>query len=79
MTFNKIWEKVKPWLIDLISCTAFFIVVYLIAWVLNGLYSTKFDLSNLTNFYLMVVGKQQVQHGIDSIFNSQRGQTPNEK
>lgn len=77
MNFNKIWEKLKPWLIDLISCTAFFIVVYLIAWILNGLYQTKFDLSNLTNFYLMVVGKQQVQHGIDSIFNSQRGQNPN--
>ncbi|WP_196606484.1 hypothetical protein [Pectinatus frisingensis] len=73
---KKIWEKIKPWLIDLISCTAFFIVIYLVAWTFNGIKGTHFDLSNLSNFYLMIVGKQTAQHGIDSIFNSPKGQQP---
>jgi len=35
-----------------------------------------FDLSNLTNFYMLIVGKQAAQHGIDSVFNSARGEDP---
>ena len=73
---NNIWARVKPWLTEIVSCTAFFVAVYLIAWILNGIKGTHFDLSNLTNFYLLVIGKQQVQHGIDSIFNSNRGESP---
>ena len=76
---NKIWERIKPWLINLMSCTAFFIAVYLVAWIVNGLYQMHFDLSNLTNFYMLIVGKQTAQHGIDSVFNSARGQDPNRK
>ncbi|MGL5271292.1 MAG: hypothetical protein ACRC7I_12370 [Selenomonadaceae bacterium] len=73
---NNIWGKVKPWLINLISCTAFFVLIFLVAWVINGIYQTRFDLASLQNFYLMVVAKQQVQHGIDSVFNSARGEQP---
>jgi hypothetical protein len=76
---NDIWTKVKPWLTEIVSCTAFFVAIYLVAWIANGIKGTHFDLSNLTNFYLMVIGKQQVQHGIDSIFNSSRGENPDNR
>ena len=76
MILNNIWLKVKPWLANLAGCTAFFVLIYLIAWVVNGIYQFHFDLNSLQNFYLMVVAKQQVQHGIDSVFNSQRGEQP---
>ena len=76
MILNNIWLKVKPWLANLAGCTAFFVLIFLAAWIINGIYQTRFDLASLQNFYLMVVAKQQVQHGIDSVFNSQRGELP---
>ncbi len=76
MILNNIWLKVKPWLANLAGCTAFFVLIFLAAWIINGIYQTRFDLASLQNFYLMVVAKQQVQHGIDSVFNSQRGEQP---
>ena len=77
MILNNIWLKAKPWLANLAGCTAFFVLIFLAAWIINGIYQTRFDLASLQNFYLMVVAKQQVQHGIDSVFNSQRGEQPN--
>ena len=79
MNFNTIWLKIKPALMEIVSCTAFFVAVYLIAWLCNGLYQMHFDLNNLTNFYMLIIGKQTAQHGIDSVFNSARGEDPNKK
>jgi len=76
LKMNNIWIKVKPWLTKIVGCTAFFVAVYLIAWLCNGLYQMHFDLSNLTNFYMVIIGKQTAQHGIDSVFNSARGEDP---
>ena len=74
---NKVGAYLKIPLLKIINCTAFFVVVFLVAWILNGMYNNfHFDLSSLTNFYLLIVGKQTASHTIDSVFNSDRGQPP---
>ena len=74
---DKVGAYLKIPLLKIINCTAFFVVVFLVAWILNGMYNNiHFDLSSLTNFYLLIVGKQTASHTIDSVFNSDRGQPP---
>ena len=74
---DKVGAYLKIPLLKIINCTAFFVVVFLVAWILNGMYNNiHFDLSSLTNFYLLIVGKQAANHTIDSVFNSDRGQPP---
>ena len=74
---DKVGAYLKIPLLKIINCTAFFVVVFLVAWILNGMYNNiHFDLSSLTNFYLLIVGKQAASHTIDSVFNSGRGQPP---
>lgn len=72
---TKVGNYLKIPLLKILNCTAFFIIVYLIGWVLNGVYNTlHFDLTALRDFYLMVIGKDVATHSVNSIFNSDRGQ-----
>lgn len=74
---NSIGGYLKIPLLKILNCTAFFIVIYLIGWCLNGLYtSLHFDLTALRDFYLMVAGKDVATHSVNSIFNSDRGKDP---
>lgn len=73
---NRIWETLKPWAINLISYTAFFIVIFLAAWFSNGYYGTHFDLTALMSFYGVLVAKNVGIHITDSVYNSPRDQSP---
>jgi len=74
--FMRFIDYCKPIIMKVVGCTAFFAVVYLIAWYTNGRYATHFDLNALLQFYAAVILKEQVQHGVDSIFNSTKGVPP---
>ena len=72
---TKVGNYLKIPLLKILNCSAFFIIVYLIGWVLNGVYNTlHFDLTALRDFYLMVIGKDVATHSVNSIFNSGFGQ-----
>lgn len=74
---NKVWAFLKNLLSNMLGCTAFFVVVYLIAWGLNAVYANlHFDLGSLRDFYLMVIGKQTADHTVNSVFNSGKGLMP---
>ena len=60
-------------------CTAFFIITYLLAWVSNALYSSKFDLGALQGMYLTVIMPMLLKHGTNSVFNSEKGKMPENK
>lgn len=49
-----------------------FVLVFLCAWLANGLLQTKLDLNALQTFFWAIVGK----FGFDSIFNSEKNQKP---
>ena len=71
---EKIGKYLKIPLLSLLTCSGFFILIYLIAWTLNAMHSDMhFDLNSLRDFYLYVIGAKSVDHGVDSIFNTPRG------
>lgn len=74
---NTLGKYLKVPINALFKCTGFFIFVYLVAWTLNAIYSNiHFDLSAIRDFYLMVIGKNLGEHGINSLLNSDKGQMP---
>jgi hypothetical protein len=74
-----LWKGVGNILSNIFECTAFFILLYLIGWIINALYKDiHFDLTSLQNFYLSVIAKQGADHTINSIWNSPKGKMPNE-
>ena len=71
---EKLGKYLKIPLLSLLTCSGFFILVYLIAWTLNAMHSDMhFDLNSLRDFYLYVIGAKSVDHGVNSIFNTPRG------
>ena len=64
---NTIWEWLKANLLT--SLMGFLAFVYVIAWALNALVGTKFDLPQLLELAKFALGKI----GIDSVFNTQLG------
>lgn len=65
--FDNIWQWIKANLLT--SLMGFLAFVYVVAWVLNALVGTKFDLPQLLELAKFALGKI----GIDSVFNTQFG------
>lgn len=59
--------------------TAVFIIIWLIAWVLNGLGKADFDLIQFRDTYIWLMTQLNATHAIDSIWNSQKGLSPGEE
>ena len=68
---NKIWASLKnDWVSPL------FLVLFLVAWVLNAFKKASFDLSQLQSMYLTIRGALILEHGINSKYNSSEGEMP---
>lgn len=76
---NKVGAFLKIPLLKILNTTAFFSAIYLGLLILNGIYEFHFDLSAVKDFYLLLLGKQTADHGINSIFNSNKGEMPDVK
>jgi hypothetical protein len=50
--------------------TAMFIIIWLGAWVLNGVDKTHFDLIQFRDTYIWLMTQLNATHAIDSIWNS---------
>lgn len=50
--------------------------IYLIAWVLNGTQGTKFDIPELRQYIIWMMGLIVAKHGVDSGLNSPIGTPP---
>lgn len=72
-------NKIKSILKKIGTSTAFFVVLFLIGWALNGYCNKHFDLNAVQTLYIIVTGKQIANHGINSIFNSPKGQAPGQQ
>ena len=74
-------NKIKNWikqhnLTELSVATILLSIIYLVAWFFNGYLGYHFSCSDLISFYSIIILKNLGQHGINSIFNSQRGEMP---
>ena len=56
--------------------TALFIIIWMAAWVMNGLKNTQFDLDRLRDSYIWLMTQLNATHAIDSIWNSPKGINP---
>lgn len=75
---NQIGIFLKNLLLKITDTTIFFVCVYLVGWTLNAIYpNVHFDLVSLKEFYLMIIGKDTIIHGVNSFVNSPKGEMPN--
>jgi hypothetical protein len=56
--------------------TTFFAVLWLVGWILNALKHMGFNLNELVQFYISVIVPKIGIHGINSIYNSPKGEPP---
>jgi len=56
--------------------TAVFVCIWLVAWTLNAVESTHFDLTSLRDMYIWLMTQLNATHAINSIWNSPKGIIP---
>ena len=56
--------------------TALFIIIWLGAWILNGIKSTQFDLYQFRDTYIWLMTQLNATHAINSIWNTPKGTCP---
>lgn len=74
-------SKILDWLkehnlTELSVATILLSIIYLVAWFFNGYLGMHFSCSDLITFYSVIVLKNLGEHGINSVFNSQKGEMP---
>lgn len=60
----------------IVTAVVFYSVLALSAWTANAIIATKFIIKDLNDIFMFVFGQLTAQHGIDSVFNSDRGVKP---
>ncbi|MBC8016002.1 MAG: hypothetical protein H7X79_09700 [Sporomusaceae bacterium] len=74
------WRKIRQVIYFPDKCigfyTAVFLIIWLVAWVMNGLKNTNFDLDRLRDSYIWLMTQLNATHAIDSIWNSPKGISP---
>lgn len=56
--------------------TALFSILALSEQIYNGLYGSKFSITDLMTIYAFIVTNLNIQHGINSKYNSEMGVKP---
>lgn len=74
-------SSIKNWIMkyqltELSVATILLSIIYLAGWFCNGYLGMHFSCSDLISFYTVIVLKNLGQHGINSVFNSQKGEFP---
>ena len=70
-------EKIKRYFTQESSIyTVLFAFLGVGGWAYNGMYATKFSLSDLMQIYGFIIAHLTVNHGIDSKYNSEIGVKP---
>lgn len=56
--------------------TAIFMIIWLSAWILNGVMNVHFDLTQFRDTYVWLMTQLNATHAINSIWNSPKGTCP---
>jgi len=56
--------------------TAVFLVIWIVAWTLNAVKNTHFDLNSLRDMYIWLMTQLNATHAINSFLNSPKGMMP---
>jgi hypothetical protein len=73
---NTLAKDVRKVILSNLNSTTYFIILYTIAIVMDGLYGIHFDTNAILYGYGVIVSKNLIAHGINSTLNSDRGKMP---
>lgn len=76
---GKIKAAINYWRFELTALDKIniaFVIMFIGAWVANGVNNTKFSLNDLMCFYGIMVGAKVTGHTVNSVFNSPRDVPP---
>lgn len=76
---EKIKAAINYWRFELTALDKIniaFVIVFIGAWVANGVHNTKFNLDELMCFYGIMAGVKVTGHTVNSVFNSPRNVPP---
>lgn len=60
----------------IVTAVVFYAVLALGAWIANGVFGTHLVIKDLNDIAVFVFGQLSVLHGINSVFNSNKGEMP---
>lgn len=76
---EKIKAAINYWRFELTALDKMniaFVIMFIGAWVSNGVHNTKFSLDELMYFYGIMAGVKVTGHTVNSVFNSPRNVPP---
>jgi hypothetical protein len=56
--------------------TGLFVIIWLVAWTLNAVKNTHFDLNSFKEMYVWLMTQLNLTHAVNSIWNSPKGTMP---
>lgn len=73
---NTLGKDVRKFILNNLNSTTYFIILYTIAIIADGLYGTHIDTDAILYGYGVIMGKNLIAHGINSSLNSSKGKMP---
>ena len=73
---NTLGKDVRKFILSNMNSTTYFIILYTIAILADGLYGIHIDTDAILYGYGVIMGKNLIAHGINSSLNSSKGKMP---
>lgn len=71
--FSKEFKKI---FLNSLNVNTYFIILFSIIVIVNGIYDLHIDANDILMGYSIIVGKNVITHGINSVLNSKSGEMP---
>ena len=70
-------KEIKKLFLNSLNTNTYFILLYTITIIIDGIYQLHIDSNAILMGYGVIVGKNIINHGINSTLNSKNGEMPN--
>ena len=70
------FREIRKTFLRSLNVNTYFILLYTVAVVVDGIYGLHIDTNDILIGYSVIVGKNLINHGINSVLNSKSGEMP---
>jgi hypothetical protein len=70
------FREIRKTFLRSLNVNTYFILLYTVAVVVDGIYDLHIDTNDILIGYSVIVGKNLINHGINSVLNSKSGEMP---
>lgn len=70
------FREIRKTFLRSLNVNTYFILLYTVAVVVDGIYGLHIDTNDILIGYSVIVGKNLINHGINSVLNSKNGEMP---